>query len=45
MTLQNKTNTIEKLLNKRKIWTQKKEDCIRQIRELGTVPSDHTKYY
>ncbi|KAL9651690.1 hypothetical protein ABK040_009305 [Willaertia magna] len=42
--LQSGANSLEKLLNKRKIWTQKKEDCIRQIKELGTLPSDYRKY-
>ncbi|KAG2382505.1 hypothetical protein C9374_005085 [Naegleria lovaniensis] len=43
-TLQEKANSLEKLLNKKKIWTQKREDCIRQIKELGTLPSDFRKY-
>jgi len=43
-TLQEKANSLEKLLNKKKIWTQKREDCIKQIKELGTLPSDFRKY-
>eukprot|EP01080_Neovahlkampfia_damariscottae_P003454 gene3454-6103_t len=42
--LQDKSNSFEKLLNKRKIWNQKKEECIHQIRQLGTLPTDHDKF-
>lgn len=42
--LQEKTTQLEKLLNKRNIWIQKKEECIKQIRDLGTLPSEHEKY-
>ncbi|EFC37534.1 structural maintenance of chromosome 3 [Naegleria gruberi] len=43
-TLQEKASSLEKLLNKKKIWSQKKEECIKQIKELGTLPSDFRKY-
>jgi structural maintenance of chromosome 3 (chondroitin sulfate proteoglycan 6) len=42
--IQDKSNSFEKLLNKRKIWTQKKEECIHQIRQLGTLPTDHQTF-
>jgi structural maintenance of chromosome 3 (chondroitin sulfate proteoglycan 6) len=38
------SNDFEKILNKRKIWIQKREECVSQIRELGTIPADAQKY-
>lgn len=43
--LENDSNTLEKLLNKRKIWLKKKEDFTRQIRELGSIPKENEKKY
>jgi structural maintenance of chromosome 3 (chondroitin sulfate proteoglycan 6) len=42
--LSKQSNDIEVLLNKKKIYSEKKEECIRKIRELGTIPKDHEKY-
>ncbi len=42
--IEKKSNSFEKILNKRKIWLQKREDCLAQIRELGTIPSDVAKF-
>ena len=42
--LNNKTKNIESLFNKRSLYLQQKEENLRKIRELGSLPDGHTKY-
>lgn len=41
--LQERDTTLEKLLNERKILIEKREESIRAIRELGSIPQDHDR--
>lgn len=38
--LDDQTKGMEKLLNKRSVLLQKKEECTRKIRELGSLPTE-----
>eukprot|EP01094_Clydonella_sp_ATCC50884_P026727 TRINITY_DN7430_c0_g1_i4.p1 TRINITY_DN7430_c0_g1~~TRINITY_DN7430_c0_g1_i4.p1 ORF type:complete len:1203 (-),score=361.00 TRINITY_DN7430_c0_g1_i4:412-4020(-) len=42
--IQKENSAMEKLLNKRSLLLQQKEDSTRKIRELGAVPTEHEKY-
>lgn len=39
-TLQDEAKDLEQLLNKRNIFLSKQEDCMKKIRDLGSLPSD-----
>lgn len=39
-TLQDEAKDLEQLLNKRNILLAKQEDCMKKIRDLGSLPSD-----
>lgn len=38
--LDNEAKGMEKLLNKKSVLTQKREECKRKIAELGSLPAD-----
>jgi structural maintenance of chromosome 3 (chondroitin sulfate proteoglycan 6) len=37
--VQSEAKVMEKLINKRSLLLQKKEECMRKIRELGSLPA------
>eukprot|EP01113_Clastostelium_recurvatum_P006207 TRINITY_DN12815_c0_g1_i1.p1 TRINITY_DN12815_c0_g1~~TRINITY_DN12815_c0_g1_i1.p1 ORF type:complete len:531 (-),score=199.54 TRINITY_DN12815_c0_g1_i1:106-1698(-) len=39
------SKNMEKLMNKRSVLIQKREDCTKRIRELGTLPSEAVEKY
>lgn len=44
-TLQDEAKDLEQLLNKRNILLSKQEDCMKKIRDLGSLPSDAFETY
>ncbi|XP_026666016.2 structural maintenance of chromosomes protein 3 isoform X2 [Phoenix dactylifera] len=44
-TLQDEAKDLEQLLNKRNILLAKQEDCMKKIRDLGSLPSDAFEIY
>lgn len=44
-TLQDEAKDLEQLLNKRNILLAKQEDCMKKIRDLGSLPSDAFETY
>ncbi|KAL4188470.1 hypothetical protein AMTRI_Chr08g160350 [Amborella trichopoda] len=44
-TLQDENKELEQLLNKRNILLAKQEDCMKKIRDLGSLPSDAFEKY
>jgi len=38
--LQDESKNMEKILNQRSLYLQKREECLRKIRELGSLPAD-----
>jgi len=42
--IQSESKVMEKLINKRSLLLQKKEECMRKIRELGSLPASVAEY-
>jgi len=42
--LSSETQDMERILNRRALLVQKKEDCMRKIRDLGSLPSGFERY-